>query len=295
MFHNSTTLHHSHSQSFALGKEKRLVYIGWLAQKKMVAAVGWEYMRPLRKVARVYSWAFGWPLITKGADLAMKGLDKTIHGAELAAHTALEGGKGVLQMTAEPIGRLVYSRLVALKRFLVDVPIATVSAAIRTPIALAKSPLEMIRGVRSAISSVPGNVGEIFNSIREFSLMDTLRNTRKAVTDVLLPPITMPVKPIFTPTYELGKTIFDANWQTVQTARSNLTQVVPNGARKVWNAPNAATVTVNAKRAERAAAQAVIDEEKKAKDDAWRTKVAAEMNQEVANSNGKSAGKAKAA
>jgi len=251
---------------------------GWLAQKKMALSVGWEYMRPLRKMARIYSWAFGWPLVTKGAGLVMTGLRKAMYGGEVAAYTALEGTKGALQITVEPVARLAYSRLLAIKRFLWDVPIKTVSAAIRTPIALATSPRETILGVRDAIKSVPRNAKEILNSVRQFRLFDTLSNTRKAITDVILPPITRPMKPILAPAYDLSKTIFHANWQTVETTRDNITKVVPDGARRIWNAPGTAKGIVDANQEKRLAKLAIKQQEKQEKKDIWADKVATEMN-----------------
>ncbi len=255
-----------------------MVHVGWLAGKKMLLSVGWKYMLPLRKMARVYSWAFGYPLAAKGANLAMKGLGKVMYGGEWAAYTALKGAEGAAQMTVAPIAMLAHSRLVRLKRYLWNVPISTVSAAIRTPIALATSPREMALGVRDAIKSVPRNAMEILNSVRQFRLMDTLHNTRKAVTDVLLPPIARPVKSVLSSAYKLASTIFGAEWQTVSTARRAVTEVIPDGARKIWHAPASAKVIVDANQEGRLANLALKRQEKQEKKDIWNSKVDAEMN-----------------
>jgi hypothetical protein len=91
--------------------------------------------------------------------------------------------------------------------------------------------------------------------------MDTLRNTRKAVTDVLLPPITQPLKPILRPSYEWAGTALGAELQTVSTARRAITDVIPNGARRIMNAPAVASAKVAERRAQRAAIKAAAEQE----------------------------------
>ena len=276
MFHHSTTLHHSHKQfSGFTGRENRVPYMaGKLAEWKLKTLVAWDYLNPIRKAAKLYSWAFGWPLIVKGADLGMKGLGKVADGAEWSAHTALEGVKGTYEMTAKPLWMLGWSRMVAIKRMLIDVPLATASAAIRTPIAIAKSPFEMVLGVRDAIKSVPQNAMEIFNAVRQFRLGDMLSHTRKAITDVLLPPITRPLTPVLAPAVNIAGTAFGAEWQTVSTARTAITEVIPGGFNRIRQAPATASAELAVIREERLARKMAVQKEREAKREALRAQIA---------------------
>lgn len=269
MFHNSTTLHHCHIQFIAVSKESRLVHLNWFATKRLQASVFWDYMRPLRRVAKIYSWGLGWPLITRGADATMKLLGRGVDRVEWAGYVASESAQGAFQMTATPLGMLVKSRLEMVKNFLWDVPIASFSAAIRTPIALAKSPFTMISGVRDAIKSVPGNVKEILNSVSQFKLMDTLKNTRKAVTDLFLPPFTKPAKSVLTPPAQLGGAVVKAHMLTPVAAYRAATEVIPEGFNRIKNSTATADAIMLEKARVRAAAKAVLETEKEANKEAW--------------------------
>jgi len=275
MFHNSTTLHHNRNLFSATSGESRMVYeLNWLAKKQFQWKVFASYMRGPKKLLGMYSWAFGWPLIKKGFDYTVKGMNAAVDGIEWTGHTLKEGALGALQMTAAPLAMLAKSRLTTIKRFLWDVPIATASAAIRMPIAIAKSPFEMVKGVRDAIVSVPNNVSEILNSVMELKIGDTLNNTRKAITDVLLPPITKPFAPILAPAGHLVSVAAGAELQTVSEARHAITNVIPTGARRVWNAPSTATGIMAEKQAEREAQKEVLEKEREEKKKALEAAIA---------------------
>ncbi|MFH0838201.1 MAG: hypothetical protein V1880_02965 [Patescibacteria group bacterium] len=285
MFHNSTTLHHSHGQLTMIGKESRLVHANWLARKQLQTAVIWDYMKPLRKGARLYSWAFGWPLITKGADLAMKGTRKAIDGIEWAGYTALEGAKGAAQMTVEPFARLGYSRLVAIKRTLWDGGWATLGAAIRTPIALAKSPLEAIRGCRDAVKGILSNGKEFISSLFRGRLGEAVTHTRAAIGS-LFQPILRPARSILAPMALAAATFFNAQWQTVDTARNAITHVIPDGARRLWNAPQTASAIMAERHAVRDAAKAVLAKEKEEKKTALKAAIAEDKGEATGGKGG---------
>lgn len=275
MFHGSTTLHHNRNLFSATSAESRMVYeLNWLAKKQFQWKVFDSYMRGPKKFLGMYSWAFGWPLIKKGFDLTVKGMNAAVDGIEWTGHTLKEGALGALQMTASPLAKLAKSRLTTIKRFLWDVPIATASAAIRMPIAMAKSPLEMVKGVRDAIVSVPHNVSEILNAVMELKLGDAMSNTRKAITDVLLPPITKPFVPILAPAGHLVSVAAGAELQTISEARDAITNVIPTGARRIWNAPATATGVMAAKQAEREAMKAALAKESEEKEKALEAAVA---------------------
>jgi len=259
--------------------------------KKLQARVFWDYMNPVRKGARMYSWLFGGPIMVKGAKLGYTGLEKAVEGAEWTKNTTIEGVKGLYETTISPFLMLAKSRLVMVKRFLWDVPLATVSAAIRTPIALAKSPLEMARGVRDAIRSVPGNAKEVFNAVRNFRLGDAIGATRKAITDIILPPITKPLAPIVTPSAKVVGEAFDAEWQTVTTLREAIGERIPGGARRIWNAPKESSAMLARAKAERAARRAALLKERDEKDSQIQQAIAKERGapEDAANDNAKRA------
>ena len=206
-----------------------------LAEIGFKSKLAWDYMRPLRTGARVYSWGFGWPLITRGADMGMRAGQKSVDSVEIGAYTAAEAAKGAGQMTVSPLAILIKSRLTTIKRFMWDVPWASVGAAVRTPLAILKSPLEMFRGVEEAIGSIRGNVKELFNSVTQLKLMDTVRNIRNLVGDALLPPITRPVAPILQPAGNVASTAFEAEFQTVSRVRDIITEVIPGGWNRITN------------------------------------------------------------
>ncbi|MBN2306799.1 hypothetical protein JXD20_02340 [Candidatus Peregrinibacteria bacterium] len=279
MFHHSTTLHHSHTQfSGFTGRESRVVHmagLGKVAEWRLKGAVAWDYLRGPRKLARLYSWSFGWPLIKKGADLGVQGMGKAADGAEWTGYAATEVAKGAGQMTISPLAMLAYSRLVAIKRLAFwDVPIKTLGAVVKTPFALLKSPWNFLKGVGESIGSVRGNISELFNSVRNYKLMDTLKNTRKAITDVILPPITKPLTPIVAPAVDLVGTAIGAEWQTVSTARTAISEVIPNGARRIRHAPDTASAILAQKKIIRETRKAALEQEAQEKRDALKAQVA---------------------
>ena len=262
MFHHSTTLHHSHhSHSGFTGREARVLHLNKFAEWGMKTRAVASYFSPLKRAAKLYSWAFGWPLIVKGADLSMKGLEKGLDGTQWAGHAGVEAAKASYEMTAKPFVVIpAWASLVAIKRFLVDLPIATFSAAIRTPIALATSPLHMVSGVRSAISSIPKSYEALKNSISQFRIGEIMGNTRRAITDVLLPPVTIPGKAVLGPVYNMVNTALGAKLQILSRMREAVTEVIPGGWNRMKNAGNVASMklAVNqqarfARRAEKAA------------------------------------------
>lgn len=204
----------------------------------------------------------------------MKGLGKAVDGVEWAGHAAVEGTKGALEMTVKPPARLAWSRLVSIKRFMVDVPFASIGAAFRTPIALATSPRETIHGVREAIGSIPRNVTDIFNSIKQFKLWDAIKSTRRAITDVLLPPITRPAKSVLTPAYDLAKTIVQAEGQSVVAARRGIDDVF-GGWDRIKNAGTVASAEMAQIHQDRDILKAADDQEKAEKKASLKAAVAA--------------------
>lgn len=264
MFHNTTTLHHRRSEFSMIGRESRVVHLGWFAQKGLEARVFWRHILPLRRIGRIYSWAFGWPLIKKGAQYTMKGIHKLADAIEWSAYTIMEGTRGAVQATLEPLGSIAYSRPVAYKRTLWDTGWASLKAAFKTPFRLLTSPREVALGVRDAVASIPKNAGEMLNSIREFRLWDLVKNTRKAVTDVIFPPVTRPIKSVFEPAYEAVSTAFNAQYQTVEAIRRGAFETMPAGLRRMREAPATASAILAEKKKMRMAAKAILDQEKEA-------------------------------
>lgn len=289
MFHNSTTLHHRRSEFPSISKERRLVHMNWLATQKLRAAVAWDYMRPLRSGARMYSWAFGWPLITRGADATMRAGQWTVDRAEWAGRTAVEGAKGAFQMTVSPFIQLGYSRLVAMKRTLWDTGWDAFKAVIKTPIRLATSPLEMARGVRDAVEGTFNSGKELTKSLFQLKLGDAVGHTRDALGS-LLKPITRPARSVIEPTAVALSTAFGAQWQTVSTARNAITNTIPQGFDRIRNAPQVAEAYMLEKRAIIAAKKAALEQEKLEHEEALKAKIAADKGEDGAPPSGGGAG-----
>ncbi len=233
-----------------------------------------DYLKPVGKVLRIPSLPITWP-IKKSAELTHLGLSKVVDGLEWSSHVARETAKGVFKAGVAPWLMLAKSRLVTVKRFLWDVPLASVSAAIRTPIALAKSPLEMVRGVRDGIKSIPGNVKELFSSLAHLRIGDMLRSTRKAITDVILPPIKRPMKPIIEPSLNLAGTAAGAELQTFTVGKQIVTETIPEGVSRAWpaNSMRTSSAIMADVKAERALKKAVLAKEKAEKQEALQNMV----------------------
>lgn len=290
MFHNSSTLHHNRNLFPATSRESRLIHLNWFANKRLQAAVFWDYMRGPRRLARMYSWAFGWPLIKGAVNYGIQGLGKAVDGVEWTTQMAIEAGKGALQTTVSPLAMMAKSRLTMVKRMLWDLPIATASAIFRMPIALARSPLEMIRGVRDAVVSIPKNVGEVLNSVYQLKIGETLKNIRKTVSDVLLPPITRPLGPIFAPVGHFVDTAVSAEAQTWAVAGKIIKETIPEGARRIWNSPKKASAIMEEIQANRLAMKAAMEQEELARKEALKEAVAAEKGEGGKGGGGKGGG-----
>ena len=244
-----------------------------LASMQLRGAVIWDYMMPLRRMARIYSWAFGWPLIVKGADYTMQGIRKVGDGIEWSGNVAKEAALGTTRALVAPPAMLAKSRLTMVKRMLWDVPIATASACIRTPIALALSPFRMIQGVRAAIASIPKNASELLHSVANLNVMDALKNTRKAITDVLLPPISKPLMPVLAPAGHLANVAIGANTQTIDEFVKGL-GVAREGFQQVWDGPAVASARLHESQAVAQTNREANAKEKAAKKAAMAAKVA---------------------
>lgn len=239
--------------------------MAWLQKKKLQGLVAWDYLEPFRKAAGITFLPVTWPM-RKAYELGYLGLSKVTESAQWTRHAVTEALAGTFQTTVSPFMQLAKSRLITAKRFLWDVPIASFSAAIRTPIALATSPINMVRGVRDAIMSVPGNAREILSDVMNFRFMDAMKSTRKAVTDVLVPPFKRPIEPILRPGLEvIGKGVA-AEFQTATTLGTAVTQTIPEGARRVWNAPGTASAIMAQIKAKRELNKAVLQQEKEEAD-----------------------------
>jgi hypothetical protein len=246
--------------------------MNFLTKAKLYSRIGWGYTKPFRSFMRYPLLPMTWP-IKKMASLGYKGLSKGVEGIEWTSHAVREGAKGVFKMGVSPFAMLAKSRLVTVKRFLWDVPIATASAALRTPIAIAKSPLEMVKGVRDAVTSVPGNVKEVFNSVRHLQFADAARNTRKLVSDLVLPPVTRPIAPILSPGANVIGKAAGAELQTLTTLKQAVTETVPDGARRFWNAPHTASSIMAQVQAKRAMEKAALAADRAKKEEAWQAEV----------------------
>lgn len=265
MFHHRSTLHHHHfnnQSSFGLTHQKRPVYLlGWVKSVPSYGRLAWDKLRPVRKFSKVYSWTFGGPLIWKGAKYTWKGMEKAVDAAEIGMHTGIEAAKGSAKMIGGLPARTAYSRLVMLKRMLWDVPAASFSAALRTPIAIAKSPLEAASGVRDAIKSIPGNLKEFYDNALNFRLGGMINSVRKGIKDVIYEPIARPIRPIIRPSADVIRQGIGAELQTIDQVRMAVRETIPSGYNQFRGSLSAGIATQRANKEARAVRR---EEQKKA-------------------------------
>lgn len=264
MFHASSTLHHHRSSFSGHSGESRLVYAWTDAPKRWMLGgrVAWDYLSPVRKVTNVFFRPVTLPLEIAGR-ASMEALRSVIHGAEWTYFAGLEVGKGALGMTAKPLERLTKSRSIGrLKELMWNLPLATLSAAWRLPIAFATSPYEMAMGVREGANSVLGNIKGILKSLRDFRLGETIKNTRDLVWDTISPIVKRPLAPILAPLAAMAMTVYQGEVGNTATAFRESYNDILAGANTVKSAPNTAS-SIMAQRDQAAAMRKALLEEKK--------------------------------
>jgi hypothetical protein len=190
MFHASTTLHHQHRKFDQPLGERRLVMNTVPFKKKMRLKylVAKDALSPLGTLGKWFYYMNGGFIITPAAKGAYEGLRWTTHQMEWAARTAREGVKGVWGMTGRPMFTLLTSVYNNLKMNLVDIPVTIGKGIFTIPIAAAKSPFEMAKGVRDGIASIPRNAKDVLKSMWDFDGEKLVESTRKAITQ----PFTLP-------------------------------------------------------------------------------------------------------
>ncbi len=80
--------------------------------------------------------------------------------------------------------------------------------------------------------------------------------------------------PILAPVGHLAGTAAGAELQTVSVARQAITETIPQGASRIWNAPSAASAALAEVQAERAAMKAALEKEREEKKAALKAAVA---------------------
>ena len=185
---------------------------------------------------------FGGPLLIKGLDLGRKGIASAVRGVKWVGNTAKEGALGVKDMTLKPAYRMGTAAVDDIKRTRFwDVPIASLKAAYRTPIATILAPWNfLVKGVRASIASIPDNAKDVWNNFTSFKPIETIKSTRNLVWDVLKNPFTHTVGPIVKPVAEVGKEIGRAKWSHVLGVRQALEDVT-GGWERFKNAPRVAS------------------------------------------------------
>lgn len=165
-----------------MGGESRLVYgKTWESVKAGVGkGVNLVKKSPLMRV------------ISAGYGAAKTGYDV----GRLGYHTGKEGVKGVFGCTGRPFFTWMLAVAKDLKMNLIDIPLTIAGSLWRIPIAIAKSPAELINGVRQGMRSIPKNLNELGQSIWDVRVFDMMRSSRNLVMDALVPPIQKPLEGI---------------------------------------------------------------------------------------------------
>lgn len=192
-------------------------------------------------IGKILSLPFGGPFLTKGLSLGASGIASTIRGVKWVGNTAKEGALGFKDMTLKPAYRIGTAAIDDIKRTRFwDVPKASLSAMFKSPAALLMSPINLVKGVRASIASIPGNTKELWNNLTAFKVVDTMRSTRNLVWDVLKNPFTHTIGPIIKPPAKIAEEIAEAKWQYVEGTRQAIDDAV-GGWERIKNAPAVAT------------------------------------------------------
>ena len=205
-FYNSTTLFHFPRTATPM--------VGFSRKTNLI----------LEAIGKGFSWAwsgtkFAARLAAKpfqlaaGTKLARGALGATVAGAktglnvvETAEYTTEEIVKGVGNATIVPLGIWGLSSLQSIWIKLRYLSMDALKAAVKTPIAIAKSPLELIRGVRDSIVSIPKNLYALGGNLVKLHIKEAVGSTRKLVKEALLPPITRPLEGVVKPLVRVGST-----------------------------------------------------------------------------------------
>lgn len=236
MFHNTTTLHRDNHKTSFTGRPNRMVFgvdelkLDWLQAK--------HAGRGFKKWMGRLSWVFGGPLIWKGAQLAGKGVRAGMDGLNWTFDLAAEEAKSIKDIALNSSYKVGGAYAEEKKRTLLwEVPKASLSALWRTPIAIAKSPINLIRGVRDGVKA---NVSDLYNNFTDFKPLATLNSTRKLVQDVMVNSVTYTAGPVIKPIANVGKEIGLAKWQWAKGTRDAIDETF-KGGRRAFNGPKVAT------------------------------------------------------
>jgi len=143
------------------------------------------------------------PPLDKGKELVQKAWWK---GVELA-YTTRHAVKHTLLGAAKPVGRFIEPTFISLKRNFWDVPIASAKAAINTPIAFGKTPVEIVRGARKGISNLLSGTkswltGDFAIGMKMYkdSLLEPIMTTRRIISSWIAPSVELGKQAIRTKT-----------------------------------------------------------------------------------------------
>lgn len=199
-FYNSTTLFHFPKTATPVAGLNRKVNL-ILDRIQKGFGMAWDVTKT---TARIASKPFKLALMTKPAGAVIgatwAGAKAGLNAVETAEYTAAEIAAGTFNATVAPMAIWGFSSLESMWIKFRYLSMDILKAAVKTPIALAKSPLELARGVRDSIVSIPRNLAEVAGNIFKLNLKDTIASTRKFVKEAFLPPIVRPLAPVVAPT-----------------------------------------------------------------------------------------------
>jgi hypothetical protein len=269
MFHSSTTIYRFPKNTAFASGERRMVY-GVLGAVKSavtttfsvgktatVATAKYLNRNPIFRFAFApFYWA------GKGVKWGYEGTKYAAYQAEFAARTGIEAAKGLAwKSTTRPALTLGLSALRDVKMCLWDLPISVLKGMIRFPIALARSPLELVRGVRDSIVSVPKNVSELYKNLTQLDVRKSISSLFKLPKDIIAPPIARPLGPMLAPAANVISTAARSKLQYLFAMKDAGSQVV-DGVKYIRNARQAAAAQMAAVTAERLERKKKAEEEK---------------------------------
>lgn len=248
MFHNTTTIRHTHSPQTSFFKEKRLAY-GVLDRIKGMAETVITKTGKVGKFLYTASAPIRWTLfpISYTLGLGWKAAKWTAPKIEWGARYGKEVGLGIgKDAIVGSIWEIAKAPLYFAKKNLIDNTRDIMKGVFTTPLNILRIPKNLWSGIKESISSTRTGIKEVYDHTRNLSPLKAINSTRKAIWNTLTAPIVSPLAPVF----ETPKKVISNIWSSLMDYPKQLWESpkkVRDGVARALNAHNTATSEMSAK------------------------------------------------
>lgn len=221
MFHASTTIWHSHTNTDPLSvKNGRFVFRVMDRLTNAWGTVG-NVTRPFRGAFNLLMAPITYPTkaMLYGIRSAYRGIIKPITKATLIiSGTAYEAGAGLKDTIVNPTRTMVKASLTDIKANIWDLPMHILKKGFRFPFDVVKAPGRFLGGAWEMLKDIPKNIGNLINNTRQNldsvlnnlvslnpkeTVKSTVKMARDAVKDIFVNPVKSAIKPISKPVVPL--------------------------------------------------------------------------------------------